>query len=319
MHSPEEAYLYLQRLRSILRYSGVCRGNLEEGSLRCDANVSIRLAGSEDLGRRTELKNLNSFRNVQRALQYEIDRQIRTVSSGGKVKQETVLWDAAGGVTRPMRGKEEAHDYRYFPEPDLPPLVIPDSWIEEIRTSLPVLPAARKQRLLTTFRLNEKDAHLLSLERELADYYEEVAEASGNPKAAANFIINDLLREQKKTRLEAGDIPLPGRHLAELIRMVDDGVISLSVARQEVFGEMYRSGRSARELVEAKGNQQISDPETIKALVGEVLEAHPEQLERYREGRTRLFAYFVGQVMKRSGGKANPGMVNTILEEILKT
>ena len=314
LRTAEEAYLFLQRLRSMLRYTDVCDGNMEQGSLRCDANVSIRAVGQREMGTRTELKNLNSFRNVQRALEHEIDRQIEVVRSGGRVEQETVLWDAAAGVTRPMRGKEEAHDYRYFPEPDLPPLVLDPDWIDGIRSALPELPAARKRRFSSTYGLSEYEAHLLTREPALAGYYEDVASRSNSPKASANFILNDLLREQKRARREEGDIPLPAACLAELIRMVDEGAVSVSAARG-LFEELYRTGRSPRELVREKGLEQVSDEETLTRLVHQVVDDHPEEVRRYREGKTGLLGWLVGQVMKASGGKANPSKVNRMVRK----
>jgi aspartyl-tRNA(Asn)/glutamyl-tRNA(Gln) amidotransferase subunit B len=313
--SPEEAYAFLQRLRSILGYVDVCDGNMERGSLRCDANVSIRPLGREDLGTRTELKNLNSFRNVQRALEYEIVRQRRIVDAGGEVRQETVLWDATAGVTRPMRGKEEADDYRYFPEPDLPPVEVDPAGLEALRLELPELPAARKRRLAASYGLTEYEAELLTLEARLADYFEEVADASDNPKAAANFILNDLLREQNQAKRDEGRIPLPAVHLAELIRLIDAGTISGSMARQELFPEMYRSASAPLEIVRSRGLEQLSDDATLRTMIREVLARHPTQLEQYRAGKTGLLGFFVGRVMRRSGGKANPQRVSELLEE----
>ena len=316
LRSPEEAYLYLQRLRSILRVAGVCEGNLEEGSLRCDANVSVRPAGSDTFGTRTELKNLNSFRNVQRALEFEIARQTEVVESGGRVVQETVLWDAASGQTRPMRGKEEAHDYRYFPEPDLLPLVLQEEDAERQRASLPELPQARKARLVATHGLGDAEAHLLTLEEPLADYFEAVVAGCGNPKAAANFVLNDLLREQKSAPRGEGAIPLPPERLAELIRLVDAGTISVSAARG-LFEELYRTGRPAAELVREHGLEQVSDEAALRATVEQVLAASPGQLAQYRAGKTALFGFFVGQVMKATAGRANPQAVNALLKDML--
>jgi aspartyl-tRNA(Asn)/glutamyl-tRNA(Gln) amidotransferase subunit B len=314
LREPEEAYLFLQRLRSILRYTGVCDGNMEQGSLRCDANVSIRPAGAPHLGTRTELKNLNSMRNVERALEYEIRRQIEIVRGGGKVLQQTVSWDVDRGVTRPMRGKEEAHDYRYFPDPDLLPLRLDEAWIDEQRKLLPELPAERKRRLIESYALSEYEAQILSLERGLVDYYEAVARDSCNAKAAANFVLNDLLREQKAAKRDENDIPLPAGHLAELIRLVDDGAISVSVARQELFGELYRTGRAPRELVAERGLEQVSDEDELVELVRRVLQDNPAQLEQYRGGKQGVFGYLVGRVMKASGGKANPRVVRRLLK-----
>jgi len=315
--SPEEAYLFLQRLRSVLRYTSVCDGNLEQGSFRCDANVSIRPRGQTALGTRTELKNLNSFRNVQRALAYEIERQAALLRSGGEVAQQTVLWDADAGVTRPMRGKEEAHDYRYFPEPDLQPLVLDPSWIERERAALPELPHARKQRLIDEHGVREPDAHMLTLEVGLADYFEEVALLSGNPKAAANYLLNDLQREQNAAKRDETDIPLPAARLAELIGLVDAGTISATLARQELFPEIYRSGRSAAELVRERGLEQVDDDHRLREMVRSVLASNAEVHARYRAGKTALFGHFVGLVMKASGGKANPKKVNELLRELL--
>jgi aspartyl-tRNA(Asn)/glutamyl-tRNA(Gln) amidotransferase subunit B len=315
VRSPEEAYLFLQRLRSILRYADVCDGNMEQGSLRCDANVSIRPEGEDTLGTRSELKNLNSFRNVRRALGYEISRQAGIVAAGGVVEQETVLWDAAAGVTRPMRGKEEAHDYRYFPEPDLPPLELDEVWVDELRRQLPELPAQRKRRLAASHGLSEHQAHLLTLDAALAVYYEEVAAAAGNPAAAAHFILNDLQRERKRAPRSETEIPLPAGHLAELIRLVDRGIISLSVARRELFPEMVRSGVSPAELVRARGLERVSDDERLREWIREVLEDHPRQLEQYRAGKRGLLGHFVEQVMQRSGGKADPKKVSELLEK----
>jgi len=315
--TPEEAYLYLERLRSILRYAEICDGNLEQGSLRCDANVSVRPAGSALFGTRTELKNLNSFRNVQRALEYEIERQTALIQAGGEVAQETVLWDAARGETRVMRGKEEAHDYRYFPDPDLRPLVVDEPEVERIRSTLPELPAERKRRFLAQYPLTASEGHMLTLERGLADYYEETAALSRNPKVAAHFVLNDLAREQKTARRDEADLPLPPARLAELIRLVDAGVVSNSVARDPLFGEMVRTGRSAADLVRERGLEQISDAAVLRGVVQRVLDANPDAAHRYRAGKKALLGFFVGEVMKASGGRANPALVNDLLREIL--
>jgi aspartyl-tRNA(Asn)/glutamyl-tRNA(Gln) amidotransferase subunit B len=315
LRSPAEAYLFLQRLRSILRYVGVCDGNMEQGSLRCDANVSVRPAGERKLGTRTELKNLNSFRNVQRALVHEIERQIAIVTAGGEVEQQTVLWDAEQGVTRPMRGKEEAQDYRYYPDPDLGPLVCDPAWVREIAAGLPELPAARKRRLLGSSDLTEVEAHLLTLERDLADYFEEVAAASGNAKATANFLLNDLQREQNLAGAAGAGMRPPAEHLARLVRLVDSGRVSITVARRELFGEMFRGGRPPEELLRERGLEQVGDEDLLVPLVRSVLERFPAQLAQYRAGKTGLFGFFVGHVMRDSKGKADPKRVAALLEE----
>jgi aspartyl-tRNA(Asn)/glutamyl-tRNA(Gln) amidotransferase subunit B len=312
---PAEAYLFLQRLRSILRYTGVCDGNMEQGSLRCDANVSVRRSGEQALGTRTELKNLNSMRNVERALEYEIARQTAILRDGGKVLQQTVQWDADAGVTRALRGKEEAHDYRYFPDPDLPPLELRADWIERLRSELPELPAARKRRLIDDHGLTEYEAQILSLERARADYHERVTELSGDAKAAANFVLNDLLREQNAAGHEAGEVPLPAEHLAELIRMVRQGTVSNTVARRDLFPSMYTSGRSPRELAVERGLEQVSDVEELVDLVRSVLQSHAEQVALYRGGKQGVLGFLVGQVMRASGGKANPKLAGELLKK----
>jgi aspartyl-tRNA(Asn)/glutamyl-tRNA(Gln) amidotransferase subunit B len=317
LRDPAEAYAFLQRLRSVLRYTGVCNGNLEEGSLRCDANVSIRPRGSTGLGPRTELKNLNSFRNVQRALEYEIGRQVEVLSRGGRIGQETALWDASAGVTRPMRDKEEAEDYRYFPEPDLPPLVLDRSWIEALRGRLGELPDALKRRLAAQHGLGEEEAHRLTLQAPLARFFEEVARASGNPRAAANFVLNDLLRAQNEAQHDEGDVRMSAAHLAQLIRLVDEGIVSASVARQELFPEMYRTGAAPADLVRRRGLEQVRDEEELARLVREVLARHEDHVASYRAGKRGLLGYFVGQVMRQSGGKADPRRVAALLEEEL--
>ena len=319
LRTPEEVYLYLERLRSILRYTEVCDGNLEEGSLRCDANVSVREAGETTLGTRTELKNLNSFRNVQRALEHEIARQVEIVSAGGAIVQETRLWDPGAGVTRAMRGKEEAQDYRYFPEPDLPPLEIAMETLERVRATLPELPAARKARVLAIHGaagVTVKEAHLLTLEAPLAAWFEEVAELSGNAKAAANWTLNDLLREQNAAGRGEDGIPLQPRHAAEVIRMVDEGTLSVTAAR-EVFAESYRAGRAPQEVAAERGLVQINEADALRRLAQEVLDAHPTQLAQFRQGKATLFGFFVGQAMKASKGRANPRMLDALLRELL--
>jgi len=317
LRSAEEAYRFLQRLRSILRYTEVCDGNLEQGSLRCDANVSIRRQGDDALGTRTELKNLNSFRNVQRALEYEIGRQTDLVASGGDVVQQSLLWDAGAAATRPMRRKEEARDYRYFPEPDLPALCLDAAWIDEVRGGLPELPAERKQRMRSAYHLTEYEAQLLSLEAALADYYEKVAAASGSPKAAANFVLNDLMRAQNNAGHDVTEIPLPADHLVELIRLVDEGTISVTLARQDLFPLLYEGAGAPRDLVRERGWEQVSDEQTLDRITREVLAAHPDQVEQYCAGKRGLLGFLVGRVMKASQGKANPRKINAILEKLL--
>ncbi|HEY3174535.1 MAG TPA: Asp-tRNA(Asn)/Glu-tRNA(Gln) amidotransferase subunit GatB [Candidatus Polarisedimenticolia bacterium] len=315
--SAQEAHAYLTLLRSILVYLGVCDGNMEEGSLRCDANVSVRPVGREKLGTKVEVKNLNSFRNVMRALDYEIARQSDALRRGESIAQETRLFDADRGVTEPMRSKEEAMDYRYFPEPDLPPLVVEDAWIEEIRSSLPELPRQRRARLMREHGLSARDATFITLEKPLADYYEAVAAASRNPKAAANWVCSELIGRLNAARLTIDRSPVPPASLSALVRLIEDGTISGKIAKS-VFDEMFAGGGEPAEIIRRKGLVQISDEASIEAAVDKVLADNPGQLETYRKGKTAAFGWFVGQVMKATGGKANPGLVNEILKKKLR-
>ncbi len=317
IRSPAEAYLLLQRLRSLLRYADVCDGNMEQGSLRCDANVSVRPRGDTVLGTRSELKNLNSFRNVERALEHEIARQIRELRSGRRIVQQTVLWDAQAGETRPMRGKEEADDYRYFPDPDLPPLEVDEAWVREIRAQLPVLPAERKQSIISRHGLDEREAHLLTLEQPLADYYEEVAVRCGVPKAAANWVLNDLQRELNARGLDETRIPVAAVRLAELIDLVEHGTVSVTAARRDLFPRLFDGDAAPAELARELGLQQVSDVDRLESLVDRVVAEHPRQVEQYRAGKTGLLGFFVGRVMRASDGSANPRVVSDLLRRKL--
>lgn len=317
IRTAEEATAYLRRLHEILVYLEICDGNMEEGSFRCDANVSLRPKGEEGFGTRTELKNMNSFRHVQRALEYEIKRQQYILESGGEVVQETRLWDESQGVTNPMRGKEEAHDYRYFPDPDLVMLRIEEEWIEEIRRSLPELPLEKRDRFREQYGLTPYDTGILTTSRYLADYFEETAALCGEPKMAANWIMGDLLRllnEEKKTIKEC---PIPPTHLASMIKLIIDGTISGKIAK-EILVDMYRQGRSPEEIIREKGLIQITDEATLIPIIEKVIEANPEQVKQYRAGKDKVFGYFVGQVMKITQGKANPQLVNRLLKEKLQ-
>jgi aspartyl-tRNA(Asn)/glutamyl-tRNA(Gln) amidotransferase subunit B len=309
-----EAYDYVQYLRRTLQYIGVCEGNMEEGNLRCDANVSVRPRGSNEYGTKVELKNLNSFRFLQRAIEYEIDRQVAAIEAGQRIQQETRLWNERESKTYSMRSKEFAHDYRYFPEPDLPPLVVAEQSLEQWRSRLPELPEARRRRFVEQYGLPFDDAALLTDTRATADCYETVAVESRNPKAAANWILNELVRELKLAGLEIGASPVSAQSLAEMIRLIDSGEISGKMAKDVLIG-MFRSGRSAAEVVQEMGGGQVSDTGAIRALVDQVILANPKQTEQYLGGKTGLFGFFVGQVMKLSGGRANPQLVNDILKE----
>jgi len=317
IRSPAEAHAYLERLRSILRYTGVCDGNMERGSLRCDANVSVRPRGSRELGTRTEVKNLNSFRNVKRALEYEIRRQVDLVEAGAAVVQQTLLWDAGEGRTRPMRGKEEAHDYRYLPDPDLPGLVLEPEWIERLRRDLPELPGPRRARFITELGVGWHEAGLLTVERRLADYFEAVVQGGAPPPAAANWVLNDILRARNETDRGDDEIPLPARYLAELIALVADGTISATVARQEIFPAIHERPRPPADVVRERGLEQLSDDSRLERWVRQVVDEHAGAVARYRAGKQGLLGFFVGKVMDASGGKANPGRVAELLRREL--
>jgi aspartyl-tRNA(Asn)/glutamyl-tRNA(Gln) amidotransferase subunit B len=316
IRTPEEAGDYLRKLRAILMFLDICDGNMEEGSFRCDANISLRPRGETALGVKTELKNMNSFRNVQKALDYEIRRQTALLDQGEKIIQETRLWDAAKAVTASMRGKEEAHDYRYFPDPDLVPLVIDPEWVERIRASLPELPDEKKERFVREYEIPPYDAGILTSSKALANYYEECLRSFAKPKIVSNWILSELLRELKRDEREIEECPVPAAHLSEMLRMVDEGVISGKIAKS-VFEEMYRTGKKAGEIVKEKGWVQVSDSSEIDKIIDQVLAANPKEVEAYRKGKEKLFGFFVGQVMKATQGKANPQLVNEILKKKL--
>ena len=316
IRTPEEAASYLRKLRAILMFLDICDGNMEEGSFRCDANISLRPKGREALGVKTELKNMNSFRNVQRALDFEIRRQTALLDQGEKIVQETRLWDTARGVTSSMRSKEEAHDYRYFPDPDLIPLVIDSQWIEEIRASLPELPESKKERFIREYGIPEYDAEVLTTSKPLANYYEVCLRHYPKPKIVSNWIMSELLRELKKDEREIEECPVPALHLSELLKLIAEGTISGKIAKS-VFEEMYRSGKRAEEIILAEGWVQVSDAAELEKIVEQVLVTSSKEVEAYRKGKEKLFGFFVGQVMKATQGKANPQMVNEILKKKL--
>lgn len=316
MRSAEEAVAYLKSLRAILVYLGICDGNLEEGSFRCDANVSIRPRGQEEFGTRAELKNMNSFRNIQRAIEYEVERQIDLVEDGEKVVQETRLFDVAKGVTRSMRGKEEAHDYRYFPDPDLLPLIIEEDWMEKWRAELPELPEARCRRFQEELALPGYDALVLTAEKEVADYFETALATYNEPKKISNWVMGEVMRELNDRGVMLDGCKLRPEDLARLVKLVDDGLISGTIAKN-VFKELFETGGDPEAYVKDKGLVQISDTSAIEGLVDEVLAENPSEVERYKGGDKKLTGFFVGQVMKKSKGKANPGLVNQLLAKKL--
>jgi aspartyl-tRNA(Asn)/glutamyl-tRNA(Gln) amidotransferase subunit B len=316
LRSAADAAEFFSRLRAILVAIGVNDGNMEEGSLRCDANVSVRPAGATALGVKTELKNINSFRHVKSAIEYEVARQVDVLGGGGSVEHETRLFDVASGRTVTMRGKEEAHDYRYFPEPDLPPLALDPAWIDGIRAALPELPEARRHRFVEQYALPEYDAGVLTSSRELADYFEATAAASGNPKASSNWVMGALTAKMNDLGISIADVALPPASLAGLIRLIDAGTIGGPVTK-DVFEKMYASGRGAREIVEAEGLSRIDDQAVIAAAVQGVIDANPKAAADFRAGKQQALGALVGQVMKATKGKANPALVNQLLRAML--
>jgi aspartyl-tRNA(Asn)/glutamyl-tRNA(Gln) amidotransferase subunit B len=316
VRSAAEAGEYFSRMRAVLVATGVTDGNMEEGSLRCDANISVRRPG-ERFGIKTEIKNLNSFRHVQRALDHEIERQIAVIESGGTVEHETRLWDTAAGRTFSMRSKEEAHDYRYFPEPDLPPLRVATATIEEVKRTLPELPDARRRRFVEQYALPDYDAGVLTQSQALATYFEQTAAAAGNAKSASNWIMGELTRKLNELGADIEAVALTPEALAGLIRLVDAGTISGPTAK-EVFEKMYGSGRSAAAIVEAEGLARIDDEASVEAAVQKVLAAHTDAVKQYRAGKKQTYGFLVGQVIKSMGGKANPALVNSLVRRELE-
>ncbi|MGH7948903.1 MAG: Asp-tRNA(Asn)/Glu-tRNA(Gln) amidotransferase subunit GatB, partial [Candidatus Binataceae bacterium] len=316
IRSSAEAGAYLQALRAILKYVGASDGKMEEGSFRCDVNVSVRTRGNETLGTRSEIKNLNSFRFVENAIEHEIDRQSEILEAGGKVRQETHLWDPEREETRPMRSKEFADDYRYFPEPDLPPLIIDAKWIDEVRASMPELPSERRARYVKELGLSDYDAGVLTAERELADYFEAMLPALRNRKAAANWVTTEVLRRVNESGKTLAEAAPPTAESGALLRMVEDGKISLTAAKT-AFSEMVKSGTGAQATIDALGLAQVSDEGAIAEACDRVLAEETDNVAQYRAGKQGLLGFFVGKVMKSMGGKANPKVVNEILRKKL--
>jgi aspartyl-tRNA(Asn)/glutamyl-tRNA(Gln) amidotransferase subunit B len=316
MRSPAEAADYLKRLHEILVYLEICDGNMEEGSFRCDANVSIRPMGQKEFGTRAELKNMNSFRNVQRALEYEIKRQQYLLESGGKVIQETRLWDDAQGASISMRSKEEAHDYRYFPDPDLVPILVDDAWVERIRKELPELPLAKRERFLKDYQIPAYDAGVLTADKALAQYYEDVVKLCDKPKQASNWVMGDVLRFLNEDKLDIRQCPITANDLADMIKLIEAGTISGKMAK-DIIPDMYKTGKSPQKIIEEKGLVQITDEGELAKTITAIILANPNQLKDYRGGKEKLFGFFVGQVMKATQGKANPQLVNDMLKKML--
>ena len=316
LRSAADAAEAFSQVREVLVAIGVSDGNMDEGSLRCDANVSVRRTGASEFGIRTEIKNLNSFRFVQRAIGFEVERHLEALEAGRPLAAETRLWDSAAGTTILMRTKEEDDDYRYFPEPDLLPLTLEPGWIDEVRLALPELPGDRRQRFVAQYHLPEYDAGVLTQSMALADYFERVAAATANAKAASNWVMGELTRKLNETRTDIDDVPLPPAALAELIGLIDAGAITGPIAK-DVFETMYTSRRSAAEIVASGGLGRIDDQAAIEALVGDVLAANPGPVADYRAGKTKAFGFLVGQVIKASAGKADPGRVNACVRRVL--
>jgi aspartyl-tRNA(Asn)/glutamyl-tRNA(Gln) amidotransferase subunit B len=316
MRSAREAVAYMKKMHSLVRYLGISDGNMQEGSFRCDANVSVRLKGEEEFGTRTELKNINSFRFVERAIEYEVERQIDIIEGGGEVVQETRLYDPDKNETRSMRSKEEANDYRYFPDPDLLPVEVTQDHIESIRATLPELPDAKKARFIDEFGIKAEDAAIITLNRDTADYFESVVKQAGDGKLAANWVIAELGGYLNKEARDISESPVSAEMLGELLARIKDNTISGKIAK-EVFAAMWKGEGSADEIIDNKGLKQITDSGAIEAMVDEVLANNPKQVEEYKAGKEKMLGFFVGQIMKQTGGKANPGQVNQLLKKKL--
>jgi len=317
LRSPQEAVAYAKKIHQIVRYIGISDGNMQEGSFRMDANVSVRPVGQETFGTRTEIKNVNSFRFLEKAIEFEVERQIELIERGGQVVQETRLYDPNKDETRSMRTKEEANDYRYFPDPDLLPLEIDPTFIESATADLPELPDAKRARFRADYGLSDYDANLLTASRELADYFEAVARACGEPKLAANWVSGELLAAINKSEADIAASPVSAEQLAGLIQRIQDGTLSGKLAKQ-VFEGMWNGGGDADAVIEAQGLQQITDTSAIEAMIDAIIAANPAQVEQYRAGKDKVFGFFVGQVMKASAGKANPAQVNELLKRKLQ-
>ncbi|MCP9290486.1 Asp-tRNA(Asn)/Glu-tRNA(Gln) amidotransferase subunit GatB [Gracilimonas sediminicola] len=316
LRTPQEAYAYLSKIKQIVQYLEICDGNMEEGSLRCDANVSVRPRGREKFGTRTELKNMNSFRNVERAIEYEIYRQIELIEDGGEVVQQTRLWDTAKMQTRPMRSKEEAHDYRYFPEPDLPPIIVTDEMLDEIREELPELADVRRKRFMEDFGMSEDDAVTITDSRYLADYYEEVVEHLGNPKAASNIVLSEVLRVLNEQSIDIREFSISAKRVSDLVKLKEDDKINSS-AMQQIFNAMLDEDKEPEALAKEMNLIQVSDSGFLEPIVDEIIDNNPDEVARYKDGKKQLIGFFVGQAMKASRGKANPKLVKDLISKKL--
>jgi aspartyl-tRNA(Asn)/glutamyl-tRNA(Gln) amidotransferase subunit B len=317
LRTPEEAYLYLTKLKQIVTYLGICDGNMEQGSLRCDANVSVRLKGDAKFGTKTEVKNMNSFRNVERAIEFEIERQIELIEDGKEVVQQTLLWDAGANKAYPMRSKEEAHDYRYFPDPDLLTIVIDENWMSRIKKQIPELPDERQARFINDYKLPAYDAEILSSNRQLADYYEEVLTVTNDFKSTSNWVMTEVLRIINNEKIQIDQFPVAPVKLGKLIKMIDDNIISGKIAK-DIFSDMVTTGKSPEEIVKDKNLVQISDTSEIEKAVEKIIDLNPKDVQDFLGGKEKVISFLVGQVMKETKGKANPQIVNEILLSKLK-
>jgi aspartyl-tRNA(Asn)/glutamyl-tRNA(Gln) amidotransferase subunit B len=316
IRTPKEAKEYMIMLRDILDYLGICDCNMEEGSLRCDANISLRPKGQEQFGTKAELKNMNSFRFLQKALEYEIERQTQVLDEGGTIIQETRLWDESKSITLSMRSKEEAHDYRYFPEPDLVPVEVGKEWSEQLRAELPELPEAKCSRFVSQYSLPFYDAKMLTGSKAVANYYEECVKLFDDPKTVSNWILGEVFRVLKDEKIDIGQCPVTPQHLADLLKEIKQGTISGKIAKT-VFEEMAQTGKDAQSIISEKGLKQISDSGEVEAIIDQVIEANPGPVADYKGGKHKTFGFLVGQVMKASRGKANPKLVNELLKKKL--
>jgi aspartyl-tRNA(Asn)/glutamyl-tRNA(Gln) amidotransferase subunit B len=316
LRTPQEAYAYLSKIKQIVQYLEICDGNMEEGSLRCDANVSVRPRGQEEFGTRTELKNMNSFRNVERAIHYEIYRQIELIEEGGEVVQQTRLWDTSKMQSRPMRSKEEAHDYRYFPEPDLPPIRVTEQMLTDIREELPELADVRRKRFIEEYGMSVDDAVTITDSRYLADYYEEVVDHLGNPKSASNIVLSEVLRVLNEKSIDIREFPISAERVSKLVKLKEDDKINSS-AMQDIFNEMLVKDEDPEEMAKEMNLIQVSDSGFLEPIVDEIIENNPDEVQRFKEGKKQLIGFFIGQAMKASQGKANPKLVKDLITKKL--
>ncbi|MEO8231320.1 MAG: Asp-tRNA(Asn)/Glu-tRNA(Gln) amidotransferase subunit GatB [Ignavibacteriota bacterium] len=316
IRTAEEAYLYLSKIKQIVQYLGICDGNMEEGSLRCDANISVRVKGEEKLGVKTEIKNMNSFRNVERAIEFEVSRQIEIIEDGEKIVQQTLLWNADTNEAYPMRSKEEAHDYRYFPDPDLLPVIVDEKWKNEIKKSLPELPDAKQKRFISVYSLSVYDSEILTQTKALAEYYEKVISVTDDYKTACNWVTTEVLAVINEKKIDISDFIVTPLNLGKLINLIKDGTISGKIAK-DIFPIMIENNSDPEQVVKEKDLVQISDTAEIESMIKRIIDTNKEQVEEYKTGKEKVFGFFVGQVMKESKGKANPKIVNEILRKML--